>query len=650
MQNIKMGISLANKSIDKNVCHDIINSSSKMAAIVDNIGVFLKELNRTYSNIANQFPLFEGKVREESERVLSVSNYFTGGIDKDIENSFSNVLEYNASELNKSFERVNTFIEDDNKLSESIIEDASKTNKIMESIGQIRQLAEEIKVYSLNAIIISSKHGVVGKAFGEISKNIIRLSDISNEQADTMNKMGNELLTRFDSFKNKIIETNNTQQAFFFGLKNTISEEQETILKSFSLMSTILNNIISRLENAYDVFDIMMVLQEEDIVRQQIEHIASSLKILIEENKEFVSDYNKYSDGIRGSKILENEDIKNILLDIITFNDVVLGISVYNFKDVYSSINDANSKIKNKLLAIRQTLTTIVQDRNILIEYMTGYKASGRTFPFILTDKLFEKYVNLIKDYLSRFKKFIDAKTVISEDNISVNDAMENLQDMFEETKNIAKTFNAINFLAKIELEKNAEIFKDSKAFSIESVEAIAVNITNTVEQCLSQFNSIKAKIDNSILNFNGNISRQSGEYSAIELMVYDIGKRLYNAKSIIKENIKLFEDYGDTLFALIDSTISDIESFKKLLLSIDDMTNVCADMQEDIKKKKDYFFEYYGIDSWKIQSSKYIDMMKMYTMERERLIASEVLNEVADISLDIDVSGGEHNNDFTLF
>ena len=91
---------------------------------------------------------------------------------------------------------------------------------------------------------------------------------------------------------------------------------------------------------------------------------------------------------------------------------------------------------------------------------------------------------------------------------------------MFLETKNIAKAFNSINFLSKIELEKNSDMFTNSQTFSIETIESIAANITETVDECLEQFKDIKTDIIASINKFKISINSQSNEHDFIESII----------------------------------------------------------------------------------------------------------------------------------
>ena len=641
----------ASSVIDNNIHQDILDYSAILETTVKDIHSFLDEVGRVYSFIGEKFPIIEQEMKNENEKANELLSYFT---DKEKGNkNFSNDLDENQEDFFRSFERMQGFINQDNELSDSLVEDVGKTSNIMDSIEQIRMLADQIKVYSLNAIIISSKYGAGGKAFGEISKNIIKMSETSNEQADQMNRIGKELFVRFESFKTEILKANELQRQNFTIMREQLDKEHNNMVNSFAVFSNIISDIISRVDNTYDfIFEIMMVLPREDIVRQQTEHIIESINSIVYENRNFINSYSEDVDTMDAEDLekSENETLEHKLLDLLTFDDVVLTLIIENFKSIHEEINMTNADIYKSLKGLKDALSDIASDRTTIVEYMIGGENGKSEFPFTVSESLFEEYMGFIKLYLENFKLFLTNKYRISDSNIAIIDSIEELESMFLETKNIAKTFNSINFLAKIELEKNSNIFNNSQTFSIESVEAIATNITDTVDGCLEQFHNIKSAIFSSINKFKSNINHQSSEHTFIESMTESVSKRLDESKFIINNNIKRLESYAKELFGLIDKTLIDLSSLSTLLTKINEIIEIFNSMRNVIRDKKNEYYQSLGIDNWKIESDKYLDIVNSYTIKKERTIANSILSgeEAPDVDINIDV--GADSGDFTMF
>ena len=641
----------ASSVIDNNIHQDILDYSAILETTVRDIHSFLDEVGRVYSFIGEKFPIIEQEMKNENEKANELLSYFT---DKEKGNkNFSNDLDENQEDFFRSFERMQGFINQDNELSDSLVEDVGKTSNIMDSIEQIRMLADQIKVYSLNAIIISSKYGAGGKAFGEISKNIIKMSETSNEQADQMNRIGKELFVRFESFKTEILKANELQRQNFTIMREQLDKEHNNMVNSFAVFSNIISDIILRVDNTYDfIFEIMMVLPREDIVRQQTEHIIESINSIVYENRNFINSYGEDVDTMDAEDLekSENETLEHKLLDLLTFDDVVLTLIIENFKSIHEEINMTNADIYKSLKGLKDALSDIASDRTTIVEYMIGGENGKSEFPFTVSESLFEEYMGFIKLYLENFKLFLTNKYRISDSNIAIIDSIEELESMFLETKNIAKTFNSINFLAKIELEKNSNIFNNSQTFSIESVEAIATNITDTVDGCLEQFHNIKSAIFSSINKFKSNINHQSSEHTFIESMTESVSKRLDESKFIINNNIKRLESYAKELFGLIDKTLIDLSSLSTLLTKINEIIEIFNSMRNVIRDKKNEYYQSLGIDNWKIESDKYLDIVNSYTIKKERAIANSILSgeEAPDVDINIDV--GADSGDFTMF
>lgn len=637
--------------IEKSINQDILDYSAILEATVKVIQSFLLEVGKVYGFIAEKFPIIEQEMKNENEKANLLLAYFLDE-DKDAKR-FSNDLKENQDDFFRSFERMQTLIDNDNKLSETLVQDVDRVNIIVDSIEQIRKLADQIKVYSLNAIIISSKHGVEGRAFGEISKNIINMSDDSNEQADQMNKLGHELFYQFEDFKTNILKINEMQKNNFVIMKEQLDKEHNNMVNSFAAFSNMISNILSRIDNTSDyIFEIMMVLPREDIVRQQTEHIIESIKSIVLENKKFIEYYGSMIENIyiEEPQKERNKPVAHKLLDLLTFDDLVLTLIIENFKSIYEEINDTNSFIFKSLKEFESVLSDIASDRNVITEYMIGTESGKSEFPFTVSDSIFEEYINFIKLYMENFNLSLANKYRISDNNTAIIDSIEELENMFLEMKNIAKRFNSINFLSKVELEKNADMFSDTQNFSIESIETIASDITETVDKSLEQFKNIKEEIIASINKFKSSINQQSKEQFFIESMTGNVNKRLEESKYIIESNVKRLEHHTKELFELIEKTLIDLTSLSALLGKINEITDIFDKMRVIIKEKKDKYYNSLGIEDWKIESDKYLDIVNSYTIKKERTIANTILSGENAPNVDINIEEGSDGGDFTLF
>lgn len=651
------------KSLDKletYIKNEISEHSVVLKQAVMESENFISFMGEVYNSIGKNFPAIEKEIKDENEEATLLIEYFLYQ-DKEAGSSISSEagLSYELSENQKNFfdsvDKMQDFIAQDSTLSDKIVSGVEKVNGIMKSIEEIRSLADQIKVYSLNAIIVSSKHGVAGRAFGEISKNIIKLSDTSNQQADLMAEMGQSLFDGFERFKESIISVNQAQQVQFDEIRSRVMGAYDKLNSTFKVFASLIKDLIERVDTTKKViFEIMMVLQREDIIRQHSEHIVESITEIIDESNNFIQmlgeeeekleeEYASSEEGHSGLSV-DQERLDKAFLDLLTFSEKILTLVIMQLDTVEKEIISTNSEVRGHLMDMRQKIENIQNDRDNIIHFLAGGDANSKeSFPISALDNAFDEYLSFMRKYVEQFKKSLKAKDDISEGNGEIIETIENLEDLFTDAKNISRTFNSINFLAKIELEKNVKVFSQTKAFSLDSVETIASNISKTVNTCLGGFSVIKEDLYNSLKQFSQSINLQNEEYSVIKNRIKSVDERLNTSKDMIKENINSLENYARNLIALIDSTAEDMQSIEDLLKDIRTIRATFSEIHGKISLKRSEFMSLLEINEWSLSSDKYRTIVNRYTIRKERMVANDILSDAFE-----DV--GSESGDLTLF
>ena len=132
--------------------------------------------------------------------------------------------------------------------------------------------------------------------------------------------------------------------------------------------------------------------------------------------------------------------------------------------------------------------------------------------------------------------------------------------------------------------------------------------------------------------------------------MTDSVSKRLDESKYIINNNIKRLDSYADELFGLIDKTLVDLSSLSTLLTKINEIIEIFNSMRNVIRDKKNEYYNLLGIDNWKIESNKYLDIVNSYTIKKERAIANSILSGEDAPNVDISIDVGADSGDFTMF
>ncbi len=622
---------------------DLIDFSLILQTTLNDALLFLKEVSKVYGSIGEKFPALEDEIQKENDKAMKIIDYFLSE-KKDGSDNFAVLLKKNQDEFFNTLKNMQHFIDLDKNLAGSISDGVSKVDNVVGSIEQIKRLADQIKIYSLNAVVTSSKYGVKGRAFGEISKNIIKLSDSSNQDAEQMSKVGRELFNKFEYFQNQIEVINKKQEEGFISIGHDIAGAFNVVLQAFHDFSEILSNVIERVDGTkFKIFDVMTSLQREDIIRQQTEHIIESIEMLVREDCDLIETLKLLDDDQEHDEKFQ-ENMENKVLNILTFSDVVLSLIMHNFDDIAKEIGSVNDFIKQTLIGMKNQIQDIASDKDAIVEHFVG---DDLGLHFNVSDYIFNEYTSCMRDYIESVNKLLEEKDSLEEKNNDIDDIIENLEAMFNQIRGIANTFNSINFLAKIELEKNEEVFGNSQSFSVKNVEAIATNITRTVEQCLEEFEVIKVDLYTSLDDFKNNRKDQKDVYGTMQSSVDFVEKRLIDSKDSINENIKVLDHYSVDLVNLIDRTIMDMDFLGTLVDEINTIADIYRHIVERMKMRKEAAYLRYGVDTWKLEDEKFLKIINSYTIEKERAIADSVLSESGN-SMDIDV--GYTDNDVIFF
>lgn len=622
---------------------DLIDFSLILQTTLNDALLFLKEVSNVYGSIGVKFPALEDEIQKENDNAMKIINYFLSE-KKDGLDNFAVLLKKNQDEFFNTLKNMQNFIDLDKGLASSIAGGVAKVDNVVDSIEQIKKLADQIKIYSLNAVVTSSKYGVKGRAFGEISKNIIKLSDSSNQEAQQMSTVGRELFNKFEYFQKQIEVINKQQEEGFISIGNDIAGAFGNVLDAFDDFSKILSNIIERVDGTkFKIFDVMTSLQREDIIRQQTEHIIESIEMLVREDAELIQTL-KILDTEKAQSGEVRDEIDRKVLEILTFSDVVLSLIMHNFDDIGKEIASVNDFIRQTLMGMKAQIEDIASDKDAIVEHFIG-DDTGKHFN--VSDYIFNAYTSCMRDYIASISKLLNEKDNLADRNADIDDIIDSLEAMFNQTRGIANTFNSINFLAKIELEKNEDVFENSQSFSVKNVEAIATDITYTVEKCLTEFENIKIDLFSSLDNFKNNMKDQKDVYATMQTSVDFVEKRLVDSKDSINENIKVLDHYSVDLVNLIDKTISDMDFLGTLVSEINTIADIYRHIVERMKMRKDTAYARAGVDSWKLEDEKFLKIINSYTIEKERAIADSVLSESGN---DFDFDVGHTDNEVIFF
>jgi len=175
-----------------------------------------------------------------------------------------NEMENYAQLLQKSSKNSMELVEKTNTSMDTINE---TTNKVIEAISVISQIAFQTNILSLNAAVEAATAGEAGKGFAVVAQEVRSLASRSAEAANTIGNLMSELKEKTDEGSSASLKTSQEYESLSTNLDSTFNLIQAVVSSTREQQNTI--------EKIHDsIINIDNVTQENNSVAQHIKEIS----------------------------------------------------------------------------------------------------------------------------------------------------------------------------------------------------------------------------------------------------------------------------------------------------------------------------------------------------------------------------------------
>lgn len=278
----------------------LIDSTIKLKGDLNNVVTAVKDVSNDLSKEIEQVAELSGQCSENSEQInMAVEELATGAVSMadsvqdingqvvDIGDSISEISE-NIEKLSSESERMleaseeasnnmglvlsnsEKSVEAVDNINNQIMNTNDSIEKINEAIALIIDIASQTKLLSLNASIEAAHAGESGRGFAVVAEEIKKLSEQSNEGANTIKALAADMLQQS---KNSVELASE--------IKEIISEEQKSINDTQMKFEVLTNSVMSSLDGIKTIdSDVTKINQMKDSIISSV----SDLSAISEEN------------------------------------------------------------------------------------------------------------------------------------------------------------------------------------------------------------------------------------------------------------------------------------------------------------------------------------------------------------------------------
>ena len=612
---VVMGMNVSNQALN----YDLEAQIGALENMIDKTEDF-------YGLISDKLPQIEAEVDDTIEETELLISYFTDSETKgELEEGFQilDVLENLEEKLNRVYDSLSAR-EDISRVLESFVDDSNqeKTDfgRILTLIDELKQTLKKLNNLSINAIIFSVKADKEGAAFRVISDEINNLSSQIQKEYETIKEQIINLKDWNDNFALELEQLIETETTISNEYKVEIKEVFSDVLDSLDATSNILQDFMDHVQQSVEpVYDILVLVQNQDIIRQNLENLIEILFSLQEELNTI--DFQR----------MEAEEILDRLVFIIN----TTGLSQRLMDNILEQLNESLFDIKNKFSEMKNGLAEIKEEGGELVNFFAGDNSIEQTS----IDMIYEHLIEFVPGLIEQLDQLQEEYQQILKSNNQFYNNIEGLQAGFTEIDKIADRFKKVEVLAKIEFTRVSS--KDNSF--IKNIEDAIENFIASSQENQELYFELKNNLIDDYKEFVRLAESNKREIDQSAEIISDSEEKLLLTKQMIKEAIQGLHNSVDNLISEIFKVNDQLDNVQRLENKGDKVTQFLFDLEDECKELKERYLAELGLEEWEENNDRLKELEEKFTSYLERKTAQE---EITDMEIDAGSEGGE----LTLF
>jgi methyl-accepting chemotaxis protein len=624
--------------VSKEEAYDKIEKVNK--ELSDDIEIIEKMIDKTedfYGLIADKLPKIENNIDETIEETKLLINYFieTKDMDLKLDQGFkmSEVLEGLEEKIKKAYTSLSAQ-EDISDMLEGFMmaedNEEAQFSKVLDLIKELEEVLSDLEDLSINAIIVSAKAGEQGAGFRVISNEINKLSaDIKNKYKFIEESI---LILQgwYKDFTTNLGDLVEIEENIATKYGVEIEKAFNDILDSLQIIANMLKDFIDNIQWAIEpVYEIMVLTQNQDIIRQNLENLIKILKeAQVEINNLSLEDMNQEG-----------------ALDILVFMNDVFNLAQKLMHSILSQLEDSLFAIQNKFKEMDLNLKEIKEDGEELTTFFAGKKEINKINQETISENnvslelIYKNLATYISEFMERLGEVKNNYSNLRDNKDVFYENMERIQDQFEEISKIANQFNKIKLLAKIEFTR----MPNTKQSFVDDIEMAIEDFIESSDNNQNLYDDLK---DNLETNYNEFIKMSIQTIEVVSRsasMIEEPKDKLLLTKKMIKEAIQALQHSIENLVTEVSVVKKEMKECHNLKEKGQEVISSLEYFQNEVLELKEIYLDQLGVDNWTEKNDRLNELIDKFTSYLERKTAQE---EVADLDIDVGSEGGE----LTLF
>lgn len=493
----------------------------------------------------------------------------------------------------------------------------AELSQLDDIIGRVRLDSEEMELVSLNAMTVALKSGSAGKAFSVITDELKRLSSRTIQYANELSLVGSDLLVYLAQLRTELTSLEENREKLFSGIMATLTKGFQDLDQQVAAIADGFRGLATTVASVRNpVFSIMQGVQVQDIIRQSLDHVRLSLKVVLDDSQPPVL---AETTGAKNAQPTISEE-KAFLAEITRLSSLLL-------EDIHAKVCQSLGNFEESMAEI-DTLVAAVDGRK---QHLFKAQSGGRDFGVLA--QLENAYVH--------------AKRRVSQTARHVAEGVQRLDERFNAVHAILSRFNNIVIASRIEIARNKAL--GMVANTVSGMMELTQRLSEDVSAAGTLTRSFSKSINNEMLAYLGNDEGyEQREFDGAMQQLRAEFERLQMSGTELQQAVERFQPFAESFDRAIGKAKAHTERIRALAGELDTMRHNLAGHASAIEKELGITMQDTMSGRLEIRNNRLKEIVDRFTIFTHRQTASRVAH-LDDGSLD-DNGEAASSGEVTLF
>lgn len=545
---------------------EIDKNDSKTNEVITLLSAQSDELYRLKNDLSSIFSGIGSFLLDTSRELFSfnkiikpyIDYFYPINADERTECFMNDVIVPSKKEMEETIGLAVFIMQDDSKVNGEVVSAIDNTMAIQKIVSQLLVMIEAIETYSWNSMLISNKAGQRGQALATISGQLSSLSHIANITAGECSKVIEEINSKYESFQKIRDKIEMIKENYLTAMSAKSSMMFREIVVELENLSSSVRDILGFSASIDSVMgDLMERLQREDLVRQDIEKIL----LLSEEFRIMNEDQKFQSEAGAG----------------LTINSLEAAFLPH----IERKLNIVHGNLQNLREGVEQFTDNIKDIINLFINrfYGTENSPSGGYYEGSRFNEICSRFQSIKDEYVKYFEEIISYKKELYRLSREIVKTVSRFGVLFSEMEKIARRFEIINMLTKIELAKHSDLHR-SIGVSLLAVSDLPAQMKKIIDEAFHEYRLVIAELEESLSRYKSNHQKEEQTlFRCIEAMK-KISVKLF-------ESQKYYRDISEKIGSTGMGMLTFLETRSECYSAGSELVNVVYNLAYMVNKNK---------------------------------------------------------------